>query len=135
MVELGTGAAWTAIALALADPRRAVVTYDPVPRAQRERYLGLVGVDVRRRIELRDEPGEAGPAEGPAPDFVFVDSQHEREATLDAFRVWEPALEPGGAIVFHDYGNSRWPGVADAVAALGLTGAAEPLLFVWEKPS
>ncbi len=39
IVERGTGTAWTAIALALADPRREVITYETVPLAERERYL------------------------------------------------------------------------------------------------
>ena len=36
VVEIGTGTGWTAAALALADSRRSVVTFDPVVRAERE---------------------------------------------------------------------------------------------------
>ena len=48
VVELGTGTAWTTIALALADHRRTVVSCDPVVRAERERYLRLAGRQARR---------------------------------------------------------------------------------------
>ena len=56
VVELGTGTAWTAAALAAADPRRRVTSLDPVARPERERYLALLGPAVRARMELRSRP-------------------------------------------------------------------------------
>ena len=80
VVELGTGTAWTAIALALADPKRRVVSYDPIARGERQRYLHLAGASVSERIELLELPGESGPQPGAAaPELVFIDSSHERE--------------------------------------------------------
>ena len=61
-VELGTGTAWTTIALALADPARRVVSYDPEERTQRERYLRLIPSAARARIDLRTGAAESGAA-------------------------------------------------------------------------
>ena len=134
VVELGTGTAWTAIALALADERRQVVSYDPYPPPGRERYLNLVAADVRARIELEDEPGEDGPPAGLTPDFLFVDDGHEPRQVIANFAAWQPALEPSGVVVFHDYENPAWPGVSEAISELGLEGESIGFLFVWRKP-
>src|SRR2546423_4063404 len=60
VVELGTGPAWTAIALAIADPARRVTSYDPVVHEHRDDYLALVGGPVRRRIRFEPLEGAAG---------------------------------------------------------------------------
>jgi hypothetical protein len=39
-------------------------------------------------------------------------------------------LAPGAPIVFDDYGHPDYPGVAEAVAELGLTGELRGTLFV-----
>src|SRR5204862_3541476 len=61
-VELGTGPAWTAIALALADPTRRVTSYDPVVHENRDDYLGLVPAQVRARVRFVASEGAAGAA-------------------------------------------------------------------------
>ena len=135
VVEIGTGTAWTTAALALADPRRRVVSYDPIVRPERDRYLALAGRRAAARIELIESGGEAGPPpEGPAPELVFVDGSHEKELTVRTFEAWRGALAPGGAIAFHDYGNELYPGVTEAIRELGLEGRAERDLFVWTAP-
>ena len=135
VVEIGTGTAWTTAALALDDPRRTVVSYDPVVRPERDRYLAIAGPSATARIELIEAGGEAGPPpEGPAPDFVFVDGSHEKELTIRTFHAWRGALAPGGAIAFHDYGNELYPGVTEAIEELGLDGEAERDVFVWRLP-
>jgi predicted O-methyltransferase YrrM len=135
VVELGTGTAWTTISLALADDRRRVTGYDPIVRPERERYLGLAGPRARERIELVDQPGEQGPAGrlsvgGPAVDLLFVDSSHEREATVREVTAWRPALAPGALVVLDDYDHPDFPGVREAVAQLGLHGEQAGTLFV-----
>src|SRR5437660_12543736 len=60
VVELGTGPAWTAIALALADGGRRVTSYDPVVHEHRDEYLSLVRGPVRRRIRFEPLEGAAG---------------------------------------------------------------------------
>jgi predicted O-methyltransferase YrrM len=132
VVEIGTGTAWTTAALALADRGRRVVSYDPVVRPERERYLDLAGTGARERIALVEAGGEAGPRAGdPAPDFVFVDGSHERELTVRTVEAWAPALAEGGAIAFHDWRNPLYPGVTEAIEELGLEGQAERDVFVW----
>ncbi len=135
VVELGTGTGWSAIALALDDPLRTIVSYDPSVREQRQRYLALAGERVRERIELRAEPDSAGPHAGDAPvELLFVDSEHERRPVLDAFAAWRDALAPGAIVVFHDYAHPAYPGVREAVRELGLDGHEVGGVFVWRAP-
>lgn len=61
VVEVGTGTTWTAMAFAVADPGRQVVTYDPNVLPRRGRYLSLIDPATRARIELVHERGEVGP--------------------------------------------------------------------------
>lgn len=132
VVEIGTGTAWTTAALALADRERHVVSYDPIVRPERERYLDLSG--ARDRIVLRAEGGEAGPASGDEPpDFVFIDGSHEKELTIRTFEAWRERLAPGGAIAFHDYGNELYPGVTEAIRELGLDGDVERDVYIWRS--
>lgn len=133
VVELGTATAWTAVALALADTSRQVVSYDPVLHPQRAQYLRLAGADARARIRLRVEPGESGPADDDPPaDLLFIDiSRHERADTIAAFDAWRDALAPDAVVAFHDY-SPQFPGVAEAVDELGLRGSLTgQTLFVW----
>ena len=66
-------------------------------------------------MHLHDRPGGLGPADPPPVDAVFIDSSHELEETVATFRTWEPALEPGGVVGFHDYADDAYPGVTQAV--------------------
>ena len=43
------------------------------------------------------------------------------------------AVELG--VVLHDYGNPAYPGVAEAVAQLGLSGREHAGLWLWEAPA
>ncbi|HWJ51172.1 MAG TPA: class I SAM-dependent methyltransferase [Solirubrobacteraceae bacterium] len=132
VVELGTGTAWSALALALDDPVRRVISYDPCVRAEREAYLALAGRGARERVELREEPDSNGPHAGDAPvEVLFIDSQHEREPVVSAFRAWRDALAPNAVVVFHDYGHPDYPGVAQGIADLELRGVESGGLFVW----
>jgi predicted O-methyltransferase YrrM len=135
VVELGTGTAWTAIALALAEPARRVLSCDPCVRQEREAYLELAGAQARRRIELREEPDHLGPKAADRPvQLLFIDSSHEREPTVRAFRAWRQALAPGAVVVFHDHAHPDYPGVREAVLELGLSGRESGGLFVWRAP-
>jgi predicted O-methyltransferase YrrM len=130
-VEVGTGTAWAAIAAALAETDRRIVSFDPVVRPEREWYLALATAPARRRIELVQGIGETGPANGERVGFVFVDGSHECDRTIATFEAWRPALGPGGAIAFHDWRNEAWPGVTQAIEALGLRGQVCGDVFVW----
>jgi predicted O-methyltransferase YrrM len=131
LVELGTGTAWTTIALALADPARTIVTYDIVDR-ERAAYLALVPDSARSRITFVTSPSEDGPGEVSGVELLFVDSSHERDATVAQIAVWRPALAPGALIVFDDFGHPDYPGVAQAVAALGASGTVRASMFLWQ---
>lgn len=132
VAEIGTGTGWTALAMALGHPGLRVLSYDPISRPERELYARLVDRGTRERVEFLEQGGEGASAEPVG--MVFVDSSHEREETIATFHNWEPALAAGGAVVFHDYDHPAYPGVAEAVAQLGLRGRVEGGLFIWEKP-
>jgi predicted O-methyltransferase YrrM len=136
IAELGTATGWTTASFALAEPRAQVASFDPVEHEHRERYLALAGADVRLRLELVRVPGAEGAAAAEPVDMLFIDSTHEREGTLEEFRAWEPRLEPGAVVAFHDYAHADFPGVAEAVFELGLRGEGEVRggLFVWRAP-
>ncbi len=132
VVELGTATAWTTVSLALAEPRRRVISYDPVVHAHRDEYVGLVAASVSERIELRAQTEADGPHDGDAPvTMLFVDSTHDRESVLRAVPVWRPALAPDAIVAFHDYDHPDFPGVREAIEELGLDGEARGGLFVW----
>jgi predicted O-methyltransferase YrrM len=130
VVELGTATGWTAISLALADPGRTVLSCDVVARTEPERYLGLIGGDVRARIELAVRSGSDGPGDRSPVDLLYIDSSHERAQTIAEVRAWRPVLGPGAVIVFDDYTHPDYPGVCEAVAELGLSGDQRGTLFV-----
>ena len=132
-VELGTAAGWTSGALLLAEPERRLMSFDPVVREHREDYLALLPRRARERLELVAAPGHEARGEGI--DLLFVDSSHDRDATVAEVEAWRPRLAPGALVVLHDYGNPAYPGVAEAVAQLGLSGREHVGLWLWEAPA
>ncbi len=134
VVELGTATGWTAISLALADPRRTVLTCDNAEREEPQRYLGLVAGDVRARIELAIRSGSDGPPDDGPVDLLYIDSSHERAQTIDEVVAWRPVLRPGAVIAFDDYTHPGFPGVREAIAELGLAGDQRGTLFVHRVP-
>ena len=130
VVELGTGTGWTALSLALAEAGRSVVTYDPIDRPQRELYLRLLDAGVRARVTFVRAPGSDGPRDPRPVDLLYIDSDHEREATIREFGVWRPVLRAGAIVVFDDYGNPNYPGVREAVCELSLAGEERGTLFI-----
>ncbi len=137
VVELGTGTAWSAIAMALDRRARRVISYDPCVRLERDAYLELAGAGagVRERIELREESDSAGPRAGdPPPALLFIDSPHDRESVLTAFNAWRDVLALEAIVVFHGYGHPGYPGVSEAVSELRLSGRETGGLFVRWAP-
>jgi predicted O-methyltransferase YrrM len=135
VAEVGTGTAWTAIVLALADRDRHVHSFDVFEHHQRAAYLDLAPAEVRGRLQLAIRDGREGPPpELPELDFLFIDSSHELEETVTTFRLWSARLRPGGTVAFHDYHNEHYPGVARAVAQLGLAGEERAGMYLWRKP-
>lgn len=134
VVEIGTGTGWTALALALQDPHREVITYDPVYRPERERYLELVDSPVRERITFVEAPGSSGPLDRRAIDLLYVDSAHGRRDTVEELHAWQPSLAPGALVVLDDFTHPGYPGVREAVRELGLSGRQRGTLFVHSAP-
>lgn len=133
VVELGTATGWMSASFALADKKRRVTTYDPIVVPKRRMYWELAGKDAASRIRSVQELGSAGPVDGDLVDFVFIDSSHEREATVEEFQVWAPVVAPGGKIAFHDYGGGAYPGVEQAIHDdLELVGDHVADIFVWK---
>jgi predicted O-methyltransferase YrrM len=130
VVELGTGTAWTAISLALADPGRVVLSYDPIERPERERYLRLVSPRTRRRLTFMGVSGDEGPRDNGMVELLYIDSSHDREDTISEVEAWRPALGEGSLVVFDDFAHSDYPGVEEAVRYLGLVGEQRRGLFV-----
>lgn len=130
MVELGTGTGWTAIALALADARRQVITYDPIYRPERTRYLALAGARAASQITFVGEPGSVGPSDEQPVDLLYIDSTHARQATIDELHAWRFSLASGAVVVFDDYMHPDYPGVREAVRDLRLDGSQQGTLFV-----
>lgn len=132
VVEIGTGAGWTTLTLALDDPERHVTTYDPTDW-ERERYTRLVAASVRDRVDFVRALGSAGPLEPKMEqvDLLYIDSSHEREQTIEEVAAWLPYLTPGAPVVFDDFDHPSYPGVSEAVRELGLPGEQEASLFVY----
>ena len=69
----------------------------------------------RRHILFTDQVTAATCVPDGELDFVFVDSDHSREGTLEAIQAWSPKLRPGGLLIGHDLDYPGFPGVRAAV--------------------
>ena len=130
VVELGTGTAWTAISLVLADPGRLVLSYDPIERPERDRYLRLVSPRTRRRLTFVGASGDEGPQDSEMVELLYIDSSHARDDTIREVEAWSPVLGEGSLMVFDDFTHTAYPGVEEAVRHLELVGEQQRGLFV-----
>ena len=64
-------------------------------------------------------------------DLLFIDSSHERQATIDEWHAWRPRLAPDALVGFHDCDHPEFPGIAQAIEELGLSGQRRAGMFVW----
>lgn len=134
VVEIGTASAWTAAALALAEPARSVLSLDPEIRQWRHRYVALVPLETQARLTLEQASGADRPQRTEPVDALFVDAGKRAEQVRAYFESWEPLLAPGAVVAFHDFGHPGFPGIAQAVRELGLEGRTGKTLFFWRKP-
>jgi predicted O-methyltransferase YrrM len=133
VVELGTNTAWTACSLLIADPTRRVVSLDPVTHEHRGTYVQMLNGDARDRLRLIPSTGADGAQYVTEPvDLLFIDCGHEREMVISEVAAWGPRLAAGALMVFDDYGHPLFPGVAEAVGELELTGRVEAGCFIVE---
>lgn len=125
VVEIGTATGWTARSLSLSDPSRRVVSYDVEHRRHRDGYVG-------GEVEFVHGPGDAPTVD--EVDFLFVDGDHSEAAVVADFLAWRERLAPGAVVAFHDYGDPAYPGVAQAVNRLGLTGGhVHGRIYAWRS--
>lgn len=122
-------------ALCVAISRRDVFTLRSAATPRQVAELLRLARGRRRVVELVGASGvEASAMDGPGVDLLFIDASHERQATIDEWRAWRPRLAPGGLVVFHDYDHPGFPGVAQAIAHLGLVGRPHAGMFIWRVP-
>ena len=84
-------------------------------RTDEERVLALLPHPERAKIRKGFFPGTAAGLEHLRFALVSLDADLE-ESTLQGLRWFWPRLSPGGALLLHDWGNPRLPGVARALA-------------------
>ena len=65
--------------------------------------------------------------------MLYIDSSHERQATIEELRAWRSVLLPGAIVVLDDFTHPEFPGVREAVRELGLTGSQHGTLFVHSR--
>ena len=98
VVELGTATGWTTASLVLADPARAVTSYDPVVLPGRARYAALVPRRPRADdVRAGRRRGRRARWDGAPVDLLFIDSTHTREDTIAEFRAWRANLAPAAS--------------------------------------
>ena len=123
VVELGTGTAWSAIALALDDraPGSSAMTPAYAPSARR---ISRSPPATRASVSSC-APSPTAASRAPAThrrSSLFIDSEHEREPVLGAFALGARRSRPERLVVFHDYAHPDYPGVREAVRELALAG-------------
>jgi len=90
--------------------------------------LGLLGHTV---IPLREDHAIAvGRMKDESVDLVFLDGDHSAGATTGLFKMVEPKLKPGGAIVIHDY---DWDEVKADIDGMGLKVTEVDDMAIWRK--
>jgi Methyltransferase domain len=92
--------------------------------------MALIPAQYRGRVTFVSGPGEQGPTDDQAVDLLYIDSSHYRDETIREVEAWRPALSTDSVIVFDDYAHPDYPGVREAVEALGLTGEQHGDLLV-----
>ncbi|MGK7940287.1 MAG: class I SAM-dependent methyltransferase [Crocosphaera sp.] len=63
-------------------------------------------------------------------DFVFLDSSHEYQDTIEEILLWLPKLKADGLLSGHDYGHRLFPGLTQAVDELCF-GFENPVKSIW----
>ncbi len=102
-------------------------------RTDAESVLALLPHPERAKIRRGFFPGTAAGLEELRFALVSLDADLEK-STLEGLRWFWPRLSPGGALLLHDWGNPRLPGVARALeryeSELGSALPAVPLCDV-----
>lgn len=137
ILEVGTYFGRSALFFALSAPDTQVITIDVIPTVD-QRVMAEDNV-----VQLLGDSVEVGLNwDGPSPDFIFIDGNHEYEAVKRDIAAWYPRLTPGGVIAFHDYysepGINPQEGVKQAVDEWKhncITISEKEQLFIGRKPN
>jgi hypothetical protein len=107
VVEIGAQTGWTALALALSDHDRSVISFGRPGASQGPgRYAGLVDASVRARVGSRERRVEEVPPVMPGPaDIAHVDLSPPYAETYGALVAAALVVRPGGLVVVRGGGE------------------------------
>jgi len=111
IIEIGTKRGVSAAVFAMYAPK--VITFDVAPLSK-ECHAIWEHLAVTDRIEQRIVTSEVANVDGIHATFAFVDGDH---AFVSVMRDYN-AVRHVGTVLFHDYGDTRRPGVTKLVNSL-----------------
>ncbi|MGH6912494.1 MAG: class I SAM-dependent methyltransferase [Geminicoccales bacterium] len=97
-----------------------VATAAPVSRAVFERNMRRCGVPLEDVLVIPYPSGDQRALEAAAAeryDLLIIDGDHGFEGVRSDFERYRPLVEPGGFIVFDDFGAPEWPDIKAFVNA------------------
>lgn len=112
ILELGTSLGITTAYLSAANPQVKVVTMEGCPEtakiaAAQFRELGLTNVELKTGNFDELLPAELALTGSPSPDFIYIDGNHTKEATLRYFNLCRQYAHEGTLLLFDDIYWSR----------------------------
>lgn len=111
IVEIGTKRGVSAAVFAMYAPK--VITFDVDPLSK-ECHAIWEHLAVTDRIEQRIVKGDVADVSGIDATFAFIDGNHAFVSVMRDFN----AVRHVGTVLFHDYNDSRQPGVTQFVDSL-----------------
>ena len=111
IIEIGTKRGVSAAVFAMYAPK--VITFDVAPLTDNCKRI-WTHLGVSDRIEQRIVTSEVANVDGIHASFAFVDGDH---AFVSVMRDYN-AVRRVGTVLFHDYGDTRRPGVMKLVNSL-----------------
>lgn len=105
IVELGTCLGLTTAYLARANPSARVITVEGCPQTALIAQENLQKLDITNAELLTGNFDDVLPAiiaQEKELDFVFIDGNHRKQATLDYFELCLPALNENSVMIFDD---------------------------------
>jgi protein-L-isoaspartate O-methyltransferase len=123
-----------AMSIIAVDPHHAI----PVPATTGAvMEANLVACGVRDKVTMvRELSGTVLPryiADGRKFGLIFIDGDHTAGAAREDARLSVQLLEPGGILLFHDYGNPECPDVAPVLDDMFPGGPDRVTVSLWEK--
>jgi predicted O-methyltransferase YrrM len=85
----------------------------PVCEAEVTRYMeGLMSKNQKLTL-IKDNTLKM--KKFPKADVIFIDAGHTKECIINDVKLAKAAINPGGIIIFHDYGYPDWPDIKPIV--------------------